>query len=224
MSHDEQTNERTEREVPNEYLSIRITLPHVKLDEIIDKICSGVSDYCVYMHKAGTDNEHFHICIPGGSSAKYRMRIGRIYGTGGNKLYTIKEFNNGCSCFMFYCGHEGLSPVFPKGTFWEEIRIDKYYEKQTGQKMLPKDGVKKDKDADWQLTYANFVPKAVNHARVHGLTGGLKEVLQDMLERTKWRPSFHMVKNGVPDYYYKDYEYRSGKRRKFDMDWMTPKF
>ena len=225
MSPDKQTNERTADDGPTEYISIRLSLPHDKLDEVITKVCKRVSDYCIYMHKAGTNNEHFHICIPGGSSTQFRMRIGRLYGTGGNKLYTVKEYDNGCRSFMFYCGHEGLSPVFPKGTFWEEIKLDKYFVKPTGQKMLPMEKRKaKDLDADWQLTYANFVPKCVNHARVNGLTGGLKEVLQHLLEHTRWRPSFHMVKNGVPDYYYKDYEFRSGKRQKFDMDWMAPKF
>lgn len=222
LSHDGQTDGRTE--VPAKYLSIRLTQPHSKLDEVLTKVCAGVSDYCIYKHLANTSNEHFHICIPGGSDGAYRKRLGRLYGTGGNKLYSVKQFDNGCRSFMFYCGHESVTPIYPEGSFWSQIEVDTYYVKQTGQKMLPMEKKSKDTDSDWQLTYANFVPKCVNHARVNGLTGGLKEVLQHMLEHSRWRPSFHMVKNGVPDHYYKDYEFRSGKRKRMDMDWMTPKF
>lgn len=95
-----------------------------------------------------------------------------------------------------------------------------------GQTMIPVPmSEKKGKpECDWQLTYANLVPQAIKHARAKGLTGCLKETVRDMCETTKWRPSFHLVKNGVPDHYYKDYEFRSGKRAKFDMEWMVPKF
>ena len=89
--------------------------------------------------------------------------------------------------------------------------------------MLPKESSKKDTDSDWQLTYSNFVPKVVNYARQRALTGGLKEVLQHMIQNTRWRPSYHMVQNGVPHHYHEDYEFRTGKRQKLTMEWMVPK-
>jgi len=227
MPHDQQTNQPTGMNFPVHYLSVRLTLAHAVKDSVVEHF-DYYDEYCIYMHKGGTDNEHYHICISGlggGDTERVRNRIKRAFA---GVKHSIKQFTNGVRSFMFYCGHEGLEPV-SKGSYWEEVKgtIDQYYEKpvQTGQMMLPLEKkLKKDMDADWQLTYANLVPKAINHARVHGLTGSLKEVVQNLLETTKWRPSYHMVKNGVPDFYYKDYEFRSGKRQKFDMDWMTPKY
>jgi len=85
---------------------------------------------------------------------------------------------------------------------------------------------KSDKDRDWQLTYANIVTQALRYHQAHGMSAdkSLKYVVQEMMEHTKWRPSYHMVKNGVPDFYSKDFEFRTGqsKKRKFDMEWWTP--
>lgn len=221
LSHDQPTNQPTG---PTSYLSIRLTLAHNESKSVCD-FFDFYGDYCVYMHKAGSSNEHYHVCLGGlggGDTERVRNRIKKRWPT---VKHSIKFFSNGVRSFMFYCGHEGLDPIC-KGLYWEEVRgtISEYYVKQTGQLMLPLESKKvKDGDADWQLTYSNFVSKCINHARKHGLTGSLKEVLQDMMERTKWRPSYHMVKNGVPDFYYKDYEFRSGKRQKICMDWMTPR-
>lgn len=85
---------------------------------------------------------------------------------------------------------------------------------------------KSDKDRDWQLTYANLVTQALRYHQANGMAADktLKETIQEMMEHTKWRPSYHMVKNGVPEFYTKDFEFRSGqsKKRKFDMAWFTP--
>jgi len=65
---------------------------------------------------------------------------------------------------------------------------------------------RRDPDADWPLTYSNLVLKAVEHARKKGLTGDLKEVVRDLLETTKWKPCYCMVKNGVSDYYHRKFK------------------
>lgn len=221
------TNQLPTTPLPSHYLSARIKVGHSQLDVVLSKVLFDVPDYCIYKHSTG--HEHFHVCLPGlGKSDTTRLgkRIRDNLRVSGNGGFSLKSHYNGCSSFVFYAGHEGTAAIY-QDPRWAEIiaSTDSYYVKQTGQTMLPmaKTNVK-DQDADWQLTYANMVSKAINHARRNGLTGSLKEVLQHMLETTKWRPSFHLIKNGVPDHYYKDYEFRSGKRRKFDMDWMRPKF
>jgi hypothetical protein len=90
------------------------------------------------------------------------------------------------------------------------------------QTQLPSDPKK---SRDWQLTYANLVNQALQHHRKQGLAvdWNLKQTVQHMLEHTPWRPSHQLVTKGVVDYYYQDFEFRKGKRPKFDMDWMTPK-
>jgi len=209
------------------YLSVRLTLPHDNLQRILDKLCHDQPLYCIYKHTTG--REHFHVCLPGlGKSDSNRItkRLRDNFGLSGNGGFSTKSYDNGLRSFVFYSGHEGNLPTF-RDARWDDViaSCTEFYVKQTGQMMLPLDKTsKKDQDADWQLTYSNMVSKAINHARRHALTGSLKEVLQHMMESTKWRPSFHLVKNGVPDHYYKDFEFRSGKRQKFDMGWMDLKF
>lgn len=228
MSTEQPTNQPTTNQptVVSDYLSVRLKVPHSKLDVIKTKLVHDVPGYCIYMHS--TTSEHFHVCLPGlGKSDTTRIgkRIRDNFGVSGNGGFSIKSFSNGLSSFVFYSGHEGTAAVYEDSS-WDEIvsSTKTYYVKEGGQLMLPlAKGKAKDADADWQLTYSNFVSKAVNHARRSGLTGSLKEVLCDMIARTKWRPSYHMVTHGVPDHYYKDFEFRSGKRHKPDMGWMDLK-
>jgi len=224
MSHDQPTNQLTAQ--PLCYLSLRLKINHDSTPLIKKKLVFDVPDYCIYLHS--TSGQHYHICFPGYGAAdaeRIRKRVKDNFRLTGNGGYSLKSYDNGLSSFVFYSGHEGSTPLY-ETELWKEI-IDAtkvYYVKQTGQSMLPlPKGTKKDADADWQLTYANFVSKALNHARQNALTGGLKETLAHLCENTKWRPSYHMVKNGVPEHYYHDYEFRSGKRQKFSMEWMTPK-
>lgn len=216
------TDKRTDghgqdKEKTKTYLSIRITVRHNKIQDVIDKVFYD-TEYCIYKHNCnGRGKEHIHVGVPGGNDGCYRKRITRFIGSGNDK-YSIKQQYNELSGFMFYCGHEDTEPIHSENSPWKGITVDKYYEKQGRLKYVEPRG-----DKDFQLTYNNLVVKAVDHARKHKLDGTLKAVVQHMCETTKWKPSFHMVKNGVVDYYYKDFEYRMGKRQKFDMDWFTPR-
>jgi len=211
------------------YLSVRIKIDHDQESKILEKVLHDVPLYCLYKHT--TISEHFHICLPGydtRAGVRFAKRIRDNFGVSGNGGYSIKSHNNGVRSFVFYCGHEGTEPVYSHEV-WREViaSVTEYYVKggqQSGaQLMLPSTKKGKDGDADWQLTYSNVVSKAVNHARTHALTGSLKEIVQDMCEKTKWRPSYHMIKNGVPDHYSQDFDFRSGKRQKFSMDWWKPR-
>lgn len=225
MSHSQPTNHPTA--TGQTYVSIRLRLEHKYIREVIKVIDD--TPYCIYQHKPKTPNEHYHICIPGEIDAKhiekFRKRFRTKFGGSGNGFVSSKGYQNGLHSFIFYCGHEGTQAIYAD-PLWEEVIKDQlkqdqpYYVK--GQTMLDNRYGKVD-EKDLQLTYCNLVSKALKHARQHQLTGGLKEVVQHLLENSRYRPSYHMVKNGVPEFYYKDYEYRSGKRQKFDMDWMTPK-
>ena len=64
----------------------------------------------------------------------------------------------------------------------------------------------RDLDSDWPLTYSNLVSTAACYAIAHDLKGDLKETVQHMMENTKFKPCFHMVKNGVSQYYHRKYE------------------
>lgn len=114
----------------------------------------------------------------------------------------LKVMSNSVLEAITYCGKEGSAPIYNTDSPFEDliskapawVPVSEYK-----QKTLPKSAVSKDMDSDWRLTYANIVPKAINHARAKGLTGGLKEIVGDLVSTTRWKPSFHMRKNGVPD-------------------------
>lgn len=215
-----------------DYLSLRLKVDHAFLDKIVLKLVFDVPDYCIYKHNGSKDGQHFHVCFPGcGRSDVNRIakRVKDNFGVSGNGGYSLKFFDNGCSSFVFYCGHEGSLPVFanPK---WQAVidSITTYFvksAKSSGQVMLPLEKrSKKDPDLDWQLSYAGLVPKCLNYAREHGLTCGLKETARQLFENTRWKPSYQMITKGVPLHYEEMFESRSGKRAKYSMDWWTPHF
>lgn len=212
------------RQVQN-YCSLRLTVPHSYQDDIIQStILSDVDEYIIYKHVGvKTKKEHFHILIPGPNGKndcqRYRDRaktfIGEIGRTYAQNDVTVKPFNNGLESGCQYCSHEPVVPHVSSDSMQAVVDSAPPYVHRN-QSMLP---AELRKERDWQLTYSNLVPQAINHARHHSLTGGLKTVVEHMLDNTKWKPSYQMVKNGVPDFYINDYESRSGKRAKRDMSW-----
>lgn len=227
------TNQPTNQPVrpgplPDTYISIRLTLDHKFRRTLINELIE-IPDVCIYEHKRGTSNEHFHICLPGGIDAnrieKYRKRLRTKFGGSGNKLLSAKGYSNGCRSFVFYCGHENRNPIF-EDPRWREV-IDSvenegYFVKQTRVDSWAKPAEKKDRD--WQLTYSNLVPTALHHRQKNNLQlESLRAVCKHMFEHTRWRPSNQMYKCGVTDNYQNDFEFRIGKRPDFDMSWWTPK-
>ena len=127
MSPDQQTNQPTSAN----YISVRITVPHADVEQVV-KLCSDYN-YCIYMHKAGTDNEHFHVCFPDGKPEAIRQRLKRTWpDRGGNKFCSVKTYTNGLRSFVFYCHHEGANPIF-KDQIWQgfvdEVITDGAYKK-----------------------------------------------------------------------------------------------
>lgn len=227
MATNKPTNQHTN------YISIRVTCAHNEWGKIVSCVLHDRA-YIAYPHtgKGGT-NPHYHCFVPSDNLDRdaecLRNRVKRAFG-GGNKTFSVCKKSNGIEHAVQYGSREGTVPIVSDSDMqgvvdgspaWVEPQVI-----QTGQTMLPLyEGQKKPKpESDWQLTYANLVPTCIKHARAKGLTCSLTECVQDLLDNTKWRPSFHMVKNGVPDFYHRDYEFRSGKRHKSCLDWMVPKF
>lgn len=225
MATNKPTNQHTN------YISIRVTCPHDEWSKIVSCVLHDRA-YIAYPHtgKGGT-NPHYHCFVPSDNVDRdaecLRNRVKRAFG-GGNKTFSVCKKSNGIEHAVQYGSREGTVPIVSDSNMqgvvdgspaWVEPAV-------TGQTMLPLyEGEKKPRpDCDWQLTYANLVPTAIKHARQNGLTSDLKETVKHLIANTKWRPSFHMVKNGVPPHYYLDYEFRTGKRKEPDMDWMSVKF
>lgn len=223
-SHHQPTNQPT---YMTNYLSVRLTIEHSRIDEIKNKLLHDVSEWCIYMHGGGTSTitEHFHICIVGTAGERYRKRLRDTFG-GGNKVYTVKQFDGELRGFVFYCAHEGTTPIY-QGSQWSDIiesvnQEGCYKKRKIDHHFQPKE--KRVLDRDWQLTYSNIVAQAVLYQRKY-MKGekSLKRVIKHMIEHTKWRPSRDMYKNGMPPVYQHDFEFRIGDRTEFDMDWWTPK-
>lgn len=76
------------------------------------------------------------------------------------------------------------------------------------------------KHSTWQLTYSNIVLQAVLHSKRTKLEfENLKCAVEDMIDKTNWRPSPKMLCNGVPSFYEHDYAYRMGYTDEVDMSW-----
>lgn len=225
------TNQPTDLESDQQYLSVRVTIAHNRLHELLEGVLHD-TEYLIYKHGSASTAvaEHFHICIPGSGAEKFRKRLKDRVG-GGNKVYSLKQFTNHYRSFVFYCEHEGSVPVFSTkeaGIDWQRIidsvKTEGVYKKRKLDEYLEPSKDVRIKDRAWQLTYSNLVLQAV-HWRNRNLKGctSLKQVVKHMMEHSKWRPSKDMYKSGVPDVYQNDFEYLIGERTEQDMDWWQPK-
>jgi len=216
-------------DLPTSYFSARLMMPHTNLTKVLSKLVHDLPDHCIYLHGHGTTNEHFHVYLSGSGKAHedmLRKRIRDNFGLrAGNAGYSMPSFENGAKGFVFYCGHEGTEAIYSDARWADVISATtEYFVKNTGQSMLPLGkSTAKDPSTDWQLTYSNIVPKAINHARAYGLSLNFRDTVQHMLENTRWRPCYYMVQRGIPDHYHDDFSFRSGKRARMTMDWFTPK-
>lgn len=210
------------------YLSMRVKLEHKFLNRV-QQILHDVEELCIVEHGRGTNNEHFHICIPGEIDSrtieKYRKRIRDGFGGKGNGFCSIKGFDNGLRSFMFYCLHEGTTPRY-EGDYWKAIeqdirdngsfvkqgRLENYFDK------------KDKKEKDWQVTYNNMVRIAIKHREEKKMkTESLRVVMKDVFSTTNWKPCPHMRRHGVHESYQTEFEFRIGARKEYDMDWWIPK-
>lgn len=225
---DSQTNKQTNTNTPNieekhlKYLSVRVTVRHNNVRELLKNVF-GDTDYICYKHTGfKTKKEHVHILVPDLSIAqKLRTRLLRA-GYKGNESFSIKSFTNGLSKGIQYASKEGTVPDYI-GEFEDDIKNAPKWEYKTEPNMHNYYGSSDKPDVklrDWNLNYSNLVPQAVRYAKVNKMGNStLKEVVKDMLKHTKWRPCKAMIIGGVPDFYMHDFMYRMGQKTEPDMSW-----
>lgn len=213
----QQTNISVERHL--EYLSIRVTVRHSDVSELLNTVFHDV-DYICYKHTGNkTKKEHVHILVPDIALAeRYRTRLLRA-GYKGNGFVSIKTFKNGLSKGIQYASKEGTDPIvfgdfdddIANAPKWEQKNMHNYYA------TTDKPDVKL---RDWNLNYANLVPQAVRYAKINKMgEAGLEAVVKDMIRTTKWRPCKQMYIGGVPSHYILDFQFRMGQRKEPDMSW-----
>lgn len=215
---------------PNQtYVSLRITISISQWYNVVKEVLSDVDQLIAYPHEGiKTKKEHFHVCIPVSSedakkaAEKYRKRARDYLGiTGRSNAVAALVYSNGYQSFVTYARHKACGDPIVSGAEMQEA-VDSapaWDSSRSGQTLLPFLEDKPDKVRDWQLTYSNLVPQAIIHAQRRGLTGGLKEVVADMIDNTKWKPCPQMTKCGVPPFYIDSFAMRTGKKAKHDMSW-----
>lgn len=199
-------------------------MPHADVEQVV-KLVSDCN-YCMYMHKAGTTNEHFHVCIPDGKPETIRQRLKRTWpDRGGNKFCSVKSFTNGLRSFVFYCHHEGADPVFKDETWRaiiDEVVKDGVYKKHG----VPESSgtVKKVRErlSNPQLTMSNLLRQSIKWAREHDQGArDLGTVLKRMVN-DGWDPDYGLMSKGVPSEYYDIFASRMQGRIVEEQDWMKP--
>lgn len=95
------------------YVSFRLTAPHNRWDEIVEKVLTGFAWYIGYPHigKNG-NNPHFHVAVPGSQvdAERIRKRI-KIGGFNGNKCFSVKCMQNSILSYIQYASREETQPI-----------------------------------------------------------------------------------------------------------------
>lgn len=192
--------------------------------DMVKKLFDGTS-YVYGFEKSVKDVEHFHVVMlcPGTEQMKIKKRMQRMDVVCPH--WSKKNYKNGLLPAISYTVKSGDIFVSDEQM---QLHVDVapvwVFGKSEGQGIIQTDP-KPTKGRDWQLTYSNLVFQAVSYHQSTGLVAdvSLKAVVHEMIEKTKWRPSYHMVKNGVPEFYSDDFAFRIGKRSRNTMDWWTPR-
>lgn len=207
---------------PSAYLSIRVTVAHIDVRLKLLAVCFHDIDYICYKHRGlRTEKEHVHILVTDLSlNNTIRKRLQKA-GFSGNGSYSLSVHHNGLLAGIRYAAKEGTQPVV-SGDFGNAIADAPKWEPRNS--TLESHGFKKDTDPkklrDWQLTYSNLVPQAVEYARANNLVEySLKHVVREMMEKTKWKPCHQMYKMGVSPVYEEDFKVRLGKEKTYEMKW-----
>lgn len=208
------------------YVSVRVTCSHIDMKAMLDKVFHAM-EYICYPHRGQkTKKEHCHVLVPGCSShliQKIKKRLTRN-GYTGNESYSIKGMHNGLHSGIQYASKEDTKPIVV-GDFDKIIEESPKWHQQSIHSHYSIDAKPDKLLRDWQLTYTNLVPQAVHYAKVNKMgDSSLREVLKDMISKTKWRPSKYVISGGVPDFYRQDFAFRMGQRKDVDMSWYDVKF
>lgn len=206
--------------LPDCWVSYRITTD--RRDDVFDcfrNVCCVIAE-----EFSKTGIQHYHVVVAGHSTFEVvkkrlqRMKLGRAM------VWSAK--NNGT-----FLG--AVSYTVKCDEYWTRNGFNEYVKlapdwvaPASGQLCLEAVGVDvaDRKDRDWQLNYSNLVCQAVKHARKHGFTDFVT-TLRDMMMNTRWKPVVQITRGGgIPDFYFKDFEYRMGQRKVFDMEWIKPRF
>lgn len=199
------------------YLTVRVTIPHVDVRRMLEKIF-GDLEYICYLHKGKkTHKEHVHVLVP---DTEYKKKLkDRLRGAGfeGNKTFSIKGMKNGIRHGIQYCAKEKTEPIV-HGDFDEVIRTAPVWVEKEISENFESNSTK---IKDWRLDYGNLISASVSHARAYKMTEkSMREVVLDMVTRKTWVPTYMLQRHGIPPVYESIYKQRLHGSA-IDGSWMS---
>lgn len=205
-------NQPTQPTDDNRYISVRITLPHKDIFKVENKVLQDVEQYIIAPHKAGSENEHFHVAIPIGREhastvcERYRKRAKSTNGGGAGKI-AVKLYENGIEQFVAYVKHEDCEPVL-KG--YTREWFDQVERKSKDQTMmagyLEKKAVKpRNPDHFMQITYQNIERVCLRYRRDNGIKSKELEDTLEAMHKDAWRLQISVLRGGIPEAIYEQF-------------------
>lgn len=187
------------RQPPANYVSIRITIPHVDWPKFVS-VFDGVPWYISYPHKGvKTHKEHFHVLVPGSTNAdreRFRKRVKNV-GLVGNECVSVKLYDNGVTSGITYAAHEKTVPfTFGDVQSWIDsapVWVPK--SRLTGKKRKLPDTM------GIALNPTNVLHYAYEYHTVNKLVGTDLLAVLSIMESDGYHLSISMVRPGCPDFY-----------------------
>lgn len=212
---DRQTDRQTNRqEHPcNEYLSIRVTIEHSRIDDLLENVFKEEEWLILYPHIGKeTEKEHVHVFIPGGvgDAEKYRKRLKR-YGFDGNRHYSVKSCKNGILQAIQYGSKEGTDPVLrgvhvhdwvasaPKWVERKQRNMYQFTDREPKRIKYDPEGIK--------VTQNNFLRLAFEYSKEKNVRKEDDEmeddivVVMSMMFEDGYYLDPQLARNGVPPFY-----------------------
>lgn len=189
---------------PDPYYQYRLTVPHVKHDEVVKFITQYSKDWAFCKHfpddlEDGCKQEHFHAVFRDFSTKTvdaFRKAVSKHFARAGNGLHAGKFQTNHVSKSIGYFKHDEHAEIFHSGqSYWQEyIDTEPAFTKSAGPRKLFKESM-----SHPVLTYANVLKQALKHRAEHCPSATtLYEVVDDMVGEHKWYPSRELLTNGIP--------------------------
>lgn len=221
----------SDKDVPKCYLSVRVTMEHSRIDEVVDVVFKDEEWMILYPHIGKkTEKEHVHVFIPGGvgDTEKYRKRLKR-HGFDGNRDYSVKSCKNGILQAIQYGSKEGTEPVLrglhvhdwvasaPKWVEPKQRNMYEYVEREPKRIKFDPEGIK--------VTLHNFLRLAFEYSKVKNVRKENDEMEDDItvvmsrMFEDGYYPDPMAFKTGVPPFY-RDVFRESVHKGK--LTWTTP--
>lgn len=192
--------EKVDAEIPNDYISLRVSCKHEQINELIQELLVDVPRYIIYPHGGQSgNNPHVHVCIAGDYEHKdverFRKRC-RKFGRGNGKLMA-KSMHNGVCSFASYVKHESGTPIL-KG--FEQSWFDEQpaFKKNGIGHYMAKPVKRVNEDTFYQITYANMEKVTLRYRAQNGISSTQLEDTLEHMHSNGWRLNIAVLRGGIP--------------------------